>query len=133
MPAKILIVDDDPDILDAMTMIIESQGYQVVTARDGIEGLANLKSENPDLLILDLMMPKMDGFAVCKELQDPRWSKFKNVPILILTSVREEASRRRYELETGLELDVDDYVEKPVSPDVLIQRVTKLLRKRRKA
>lgn len=133
MPAKILIVDDDPDILDAMTMIMESQGYQVVTARDGIEGLANLKSENPDLLILDLMMPKMDGFAVCKELQDPRWSKFKSVPILILTSVREEASRRRYELETGLELDVDDYVEKPVSPNVLIERVTKLLKKKRKA
>jgi DNA-binding response OmpR family regulator len=133
MPAKILIVDDDPDILDAMTMIMESQGYQVVTARDGIEGLANLKSENPDLLILDLMMPKMDGFAVCKELQDPRWSKFKNIPILILTSVREEASRRRYELETGLELDVDDYVEKPVSPNVLIERVTKLLKKKRKA
>ena len=132
MPAKILIVDDDPDILDAMTMIMESQGYQVVTARDGIEGLANLKSENPDLLVLDLLMPKMDGFAVCKELQDPRWSKFKHIPILILTSVREEASRRRYELETGLELDVDDYVEKPVSPDVLIERVTKLLRKKRK-
>jgi len=132
MPAKILIVDDDPDILDAMTMIMESQGYEVVSARDGIEGLANLKSENPDLLILDLMMPKMDGFAVCKELQDPRWSKYKNIPILILTSVREEASRRRYELETGLELDVDDYVEKPVSPDVLIGRVTKLLKKKRK-
>lgn len=132
MPAKILIVDDDPDILDAMTMIMESQGYQVVTARDGIEGLANLKSENPDLLILDLLMPKMDGFGVCKELQDPRWSKFKNIPILILTSVREEASRRRYELETGLELDVDDYVEKPVSPDVLLERVTKLLKKKRK-
>ena len=132
MPAKILIVDDDPDILDAMTMIMESQGYQVVTARDGIEGLANLKSENPDLLILDLLMPKMDGFAVCKELQDPRWSKFKSVPIIILTSVREEASRRRYELETGLELDVDDYVEKPVSPDVLLERVTKLLKKKRK-
>lgn len=132
MPSKILIVDDDPDILDAMTMIMESQGYQVVTARDGIEGLANLKSENPDLLILDLLMPKMDGFAVCKELQDPRWSKFKHIPILILTSVREEASRRRYELETGLELDVDDYVEKPVSPDVLIERVTKLLKKKRK-
>lgn len=132
MPEKILIVDDDPDILDAMTMIMESQGYQVVTARDGIEGLANLKSENPDLLILDLLMPKMDGFAVCKELQDPRWAKFKHIPILILTSVREEASRRRYELETGLELDVDDYVEKPVSPDVLIERVTKLLKKKRK-
>ena len=131
MPGKILVVDDDPDILDAVTMILESQGYQVSTARDGIEGLATLKAENPDLMILDLMMPKMDGFAVCKELQDPRWSKYKDIPILILTSVREEASRRRYELETALELDVDDYVEKPVSPDVLLKRVSTLIKQKK--
>jgi DNA-binding response OmpR family regulator len=131
MPGKILVVDDDPDILDAVAMILESQGYQVVTARDGIEGLATLKAENPDLMILDLMMPKMDGFGVCKELQDPRWSKYKNIPILILTSVREEASRRRYELETGLELDVDDYIEKPMSPDVLLERVSTLIKKKK--
>jgi len=130
MPGKILVVDDDPDILDAVAMILESQGYQVVTAHDGIEGLATLKAENPDLMILDLLMPKMDGFAVCKELQDPRWSKYK-VPILILTSVREEASRRRYELEIGLELDVDDYIEKPMSPDVLLERVSTLIKKKR--
>ena len=129
MPGKILVVDDDPDILDAVTMILESQAYTVVTARDGIEGLATLKSENPDLMILDLMMPKMDGFAMCKELQDPRWAKYKNIPILILTSVREEASRRRYELETGLELEVDDYVEKPMSPDILLERVGTLIKK----
>ena len=132
MQEKILVVDDDPDILDALTMILEAKGYQVVTARDGVEGLANLKAEKPDLMILDLLMPKMDGFAVCKELLDPRWSKFRDIPILILTSVREEASRRRYELETGLELDVDDYVEKPVSPDILLDRVGKLLKKRQK-
>ena len=132
MPGKILVVDDDPDILDMLTMVLESQGYEVVTARDGIEALANLKAENPDLLILDLLMPKMDGFAVCKELQDPRWSKYKATPILILTSVREEASRRRYELETGLELDVDDYVEKPISPDILLERVGRLIKKREK-
>lgn len=131
MAKKILVVDDDPDILDATTMILESQGYQVVTARDGIEGLAVLKAENPDLMILDLMMPKMDGFGVCKELQDPRWSKHKSTPILILTSVREEASRRRYELETGLELDVDDYIEKPMSPDLLISRVNNLIKKKK--
>jgi DNA-binding response OmpR family regulator len=130
MNGKILVVDDDPDILDAVSMILESQGYQVVTARDGVEGLANLKAENPDLLILDLMMPKMDGFAVCKELQDPRWSKYRHIPILILTSVREEASRRRYELETGLELDVDDYLEKPFQPDTLLERVGKLVKKK---
>jgi len=129
MPHKILVVDDDPDILEAISMILESQGYKVATARDGVEGLANLKAEKPDLLVLDLMMPKMDGFAVCKELQDPRWAKYKGIPILILTSVREEASRRRYELETGLELDVDDYVEKPVSPDTLLERVGRLIKR----
>jgi DNA-binding response OmpR family regulator len=132
MPGKILIVDDDPDILDAVKMILESQDYNVVTARDGIEGLATLKAEHPDLMILDLMMPKMDGFAVCKELQDPRWSKFKDTPILILTSVREEASRRRYELETGLELNVDDYIEKPMSPDILLERVKTLIDKNKR-
>jgi len=131
MAGKILVVDDDPDILDAVSMILESQGYQVVTARDGIEGLAVLKAEEPDLMILDLMMPKMDGFAVCKELQDPRWSKHKDTPILILTSVREDASRRRYELETGLELNVDDYIEKPMAPDVLIKRVSTLIEKKK--
>jgi len=131
MSEKILIVDDDPDILDALTIILEAQGYQVSTARDGVEGLAALKAAPPDLLVLDLLMPKMDGFAVCKELHDPRWSKFKGLPILILTSVREEASRRRYELETGLELDVDDYVEKPIAPDVLLARVSQLLKKKR--
>lgn len=132
MGKKILVVDDDPDILDAISMILESQDYQVFTARDGIEALASLKAEKPDLMILDLLMPKMDGFAVCKELQDPRWSKYKDIPILILTSVREEASRRRYELETGLELNVDDYIEKPMSPDVLLTRVANLLKKKEK-
>lgn len=131
MPDKILIVDDDPDILDAVSIILEAKGYQVVTAKDGIEGLANLKAEKPDLMILDLLMPKMDGFAVCKELQDPRWSKYREIPILIMTSVREEASRRRYELETGIELDVDDYVEKPIPPDVLVERVARLIKKRK--
>ncbi len=129
---KVLVVDDDPDILEALTLILESQGYQVVTAQDGIEGLANLKAEKPDVMILDLLMPKMDGFAVCKELQDPRWSKYREIPILILTSVREEASRRRYELETGLELDVDDYLEKPISPDILLERVGKLIKKKQR-
>ena len=129
MREKILVVDDDPDILDALAMILESQGYQVVTARDGVEGLANLKAEKPDLMILDLLMPKMDGFAVHKELQDPKWSKHRDMPILILTSVREEASRRRYELETGAELDVEDYLEKPFPPDILLERVGRLIKK----
>jgi len=132
MPEKILVVDDDPDMRDAITIILESRGYQVVTAQDGLEALANLKAEKPDLMMLDLLMPKMDGFAVMKELQDVRWAKYREIPILILSSVREEASRRRYELETALTLEVDDYVEKPIAPDVLLERVGKLLQKRKK-
>ncbi len=130
---KILAVDDDPDILDALTMILESQGYQVVTARNGLEGLARIEAEKPDLMILDLLMPKMDGFALCKELQEPRWAKYRNMPILVLTSVREEAARRRYELETGHELEVDDYIEKPFPPDILLERVKKLLKRNKKS
>ncbi len=133
MEKKILVVDDDPDILEALTMILESQGYQVVTAHNGIEGLATLKAEKPDLMVLDLLMPKMDGFAVLKELQDARWSKYRETPVLILTSVREEAARRRYELETAMELSVDDYVEKPISPDILLERVGKLLKREGKS
>ncbi len=132
MAGKILVVDDDPDILDAVALILESQGYEVVTARDGVEGLATLKAEEPDLMILDLLMPKMDGFAVLKELQNPRWAKYRETPILVLTSVREEASRRRYELETGVELDVDDYLEKPMAPEILLERVAKLIKRKKK-
>lgn len=129
MMAKILVVDDDPDIRDVLTTVLEADGYEVVTASDGIEGLATLKAERPDLMVLDLLMPKMDGYAVCKELKDPRWSKYANIPILVLTSVREDASRRRYELETGMAMDVDDYVEKPINPPIILERVQKLLKK----
>jgi len=132
MPQKILIVDDDSDILESLTVILKCRGYQAITARDGIEGVASLKAEKPDLMILDLLMPKMDGFAVLKELRDPRWSEFRDTPILILTSVREEASRRRYELETGQELGADDYVEKPVSTDILLERVARLIKRKKR-
>ena len=127
--AKVLIVDDDPDILTAIGAVLEARDYEVVTAPDGEEGLVKLRDYKPDLMILDLLMPKMDGFAVCKELKDPRRAKYSKIPILILTSVKEEASRRRYELETGLAMDVDDYVEKPIDPYTLLERVEKLLKR----
>jgi DNA-binding response OmpR family regulator len=126
--AKILLVDDDPDILEAMSVVLTTHDYTVVTARDGQEGLAKLRSEKPDLMILDLMMPRMDGFAVCEELQDPRWAKLSNIPIIILTSVREDAGRRRYQLGTGLQLRVNDYLEKPIDPSTLLARVRTYLK-----
>ena len=125
--AKIMVVDDDPDMRDALQMILESGGYMVVTAEDGEQCLTKLKEEQPDLLILDLLMPRMDGFEVCKALKDPRYAKYGHVPIIILSSVQEGVSQRRYELETGVQLDVDDYVEKPIESSVLLERVGKIM------
>jgi two-component system, OmpR family, response regulator RpaB len=127
MPPKILVIDDDPDIVDALNVLLEGEGYEVVSAGDGEEGLVRIREENPDLIILDMLMPKLDGYGVCKTLQDPRWSKWKDVPVIILTSVREEASQRRYELETGMRMNVDDYIEKPIDPDVVVDRVNKIV------
>jgi DNA-binding response OmpR family regulator len=127
--AKILVVDDDPDMREALQMILESAGYTVVMGEDGEECLAKLKDEQPDLLILDLLMPKMDGFEVCKALKDPRYAKYAGVPIVILSSVQEGVSQRRYELETGIHLDVDDYVEKPIEGSVLLERVGKIIKR----
>ncbi|MGB3903556.1 MAG: response regulator [Anaerolineae bacterium] len=122
---KLLVVDDDPDILDAITTILGTQPYSLDTARDGVECIDKVREDTPDLIILDLLMPRKDGFAVVQELR--RNPKYAKLPILILTSVREDASRRRYELETGLAMDVQDYVEKPISPMELIERVKSLL------
>jgi CheY-like chemotaxis protein len=127
--AKILVVDDDPDMREALQMILESVGYTVVMAEDGEKCLSKLKEEQPDLLILDLLMPRMDGFEVCKALKDPRHAKYGRVPIIILSSVQEGVSQRRYELETGVQLDVDDYVEKPIESSVLLERVGKILKR----
>jgi len=125
--SKILVVDDDPDIIEAITTVLESVGeYDLQTASDGVECIEAIKEETPDLLILDLLMPRMDGFMVVRDLRDhPR---YRDLPIMILTSVREDASYRRYELEMGVRMDVQDYIEKPVPPKELLRRVGKLLK-----
>lgn len=127
--AKILIVDDDPDIRLALASILRSRSHEVIEARDGQEGLVKLREEKPDLMLLDLLMPKMDGFAVAKELRNSQWKEYHSMPVLIMSSVREEASQRRYELETGRRLGADDYVEKPFEPFALLERINKLLSK----
>jgi DNA-binding response OmpR family regulator len=124
---KILIVDDDPDIRDALIIILESQGYQVDTANYGAEGLKKVAADKPDLMILDLIMPGMGGFAVYKELKNSNRPDWNDIRILILTSLREEASKAKFEEETGMKMAVDDYIEKPISPSLIIERVRKLL------
>jgi signal transduction histidine kinase/CheY-like chemotaxis protein len=126
---RILVTDDDPEMLRVVTILLEAQGYQVFTAKDGEEALTRVEKEKPDLLILDLLMPRMDGFEVCKRLDEQVRAGSKKLPILILSAVREGSSRRRYELETKTSLGIDDYVEKPISPPVLIQKIERLLRR----
>ncbi len=121
----ILIVDDDPDILDNIITVLETQPYRLATARDGKKCMEMVAKEVPDLLILDLLMPRMDGWGVIREMRsEPRYA---NVPIMVLTTVIEDASRRRYELETGMAMDVQEYIQKPVAPAELIRRVGKML------
>ena len=121
----ILVVDDDPDILDGILAVLESQPYRLQTARDGKRCLEMIEVERPDMLILDLLMPRMDGFAVIRFLREnPAYDK---LPIMVLTTVVEDASRRRYELETGMNMDVQDYIQKPVLPGELIRRVKRIL------
>ena len=122
----ILIVDDDPDILEGITTILETQSYRLATARDGERCLEMLSEQTPDLLILDLLMPRLDGWGVIREMRsEPRYAM---IPIMVLTTVIEDASRRRYELETGMAMDVQDYIQKPTRPADLIRRVDNLLK-----
>lgn len=127
--AKILIVDDDPDVRLAIASVLNSRSYEVIEACDGREALRKVKEEKPDLMLLDLLMPEMDGFAVVKELRISQEKEYPDISVLVISSVREEASQRRYELELGHKLDVDDYIEKPIEPFILLERVEKLLSK----
>ncbi len=127
MPKKILIVDDDPDLVEAVSMILEAKNYEVSAAYGGIEGLQKAKSENPDLIVLDVMMPDKDGYAVCKELKaDPQ---LRNIPVLLLTAVVSKIATTRYTQQMGMETEADDYIDKPVEPEVLVKRIETLLSK----
>ncbi|MSO20862.1 MAG: response regulator transcription factor [Acidobacteria bacterium] len=119
---KILMIEDDRDIIELVRYNLEKEGYRVTTAQDGATGLAQFRKSQPDLLILDLMLPRMSGLEICKELR--RDTKARRIPILMLTARGEEADRI-----VGLELGADDYVTKPFSPRELVARVMALLRR----
>ena len=127
MPKKILLIDDDPDLVKAVTMILESKKYLVAAAYGGLEGLRKAKTENPDLIVLDVMMPDKDGYSVCKELKaDPDLSK---IPVLLLTAVVSHIPTTRFTQQMGLETEADDYLDKPVEPDILVKRIETLLKR----
>ena len=119
---KILIADDEPDILEIIKYNLGREGFDVITAKDGDEALTKAKLQQPDLIILDIMMPKKNGVEVCEILRAQ--PAFKNTLIIFLTALNDEASQIR-----GLETGADDYVSKPISPKVLVSRVNALFRR----
>ena len=119
MPARILVVDDEPPIVNMLAYNLKQANYEVLIARDGEEALQQTRQENPDLIILDIMLPKMDGLDVCRTLRRER-----DVPIIMLTARDDEIDR-----VVGLELGADDYVVKPFSVRELMVRVKNVLRR----
>ena len=127
MAKKILLIDDDPDLVEAVSIILKSKKHEVIAAYGGIEGLEKAKKENPDLIVLDVMMPDKDGYTVCKELKaDPELSR---IPVLLLTAVVSHIPTTRYTQQMGMETEADDYIDKPVEPGVLVERIEALLAK----
>jgi two-component system alkaline phosphatase synthesis response regulator PhoP len=125
--ARILIVDDDPDIVESVTMVLQKKNHEVIQAYGGVEGLEKARKEKPDAIILDVMMPDKDGYEVCKELKaDPAC---KTIPILLLTAVVSKIPTTTYTHRMGMETEADDYVDKPVEPGELVRLVERLLKK----
>ncbi len=122
---KVLLVDDDPDFVEATKAILETRPFEVIVAYDGKEGLEKAKKENPRVIILDVMMPPPDGYALCSQLKrDP---KCKKIPILLLTAVMQALPHTLYTIDMGLRTEADDYIDKPVEPAELVRRVEALI------
>ena len=119
---KVLIADDEPDILEILKYNLANEGYEVITAKDGDEALEKARRTNPDLVILDVMMPKKTGVEVCQLLRSQ--AAFKETLIIFLTAVNDEGTQIK-----GLETGADDYLSKPISPKVFLSRVNALFRR----
>lgn len=119
MPKKILIVEDEANIRELLRLYLEREGYTVLEAENGVEGIKKWKSDKPDMLLLDVMMPVMDGWAVCREIRAE-----SDVPIIMLTAKGETADR-----VSGLEMGADDYIVKPLEVPEVIARVRAVFRR----
>ncbi|MDC3269030.1 response regulator transcription factor [Flavobacteriaceae bacterium] len=119
---KILLVDDEPDILEIVGYNLSTEGYQVITANNGLEGVRKAEKEHPQLIILDVMMPEMDGIEACEKIR--QLPELKDVVITFLTARGED-----YSQVAGFDAGADDYITKPIKPKVLMSRVKALLRR----
>lgn len=121
-PIKILIADDEPDIIEIISFHLTKAGFEVSTAKDGSEAIEKANLIMPDCILLDIMMPKRNGFEVCEYLRNNR--QFDKTLIVLLTAMNDEASHIK-----GLELGGDDFISKPISPKVLLSRISALFRR----
>ena len=119
---KILIVDDEPDILELIEYNLKKEGYQVYTASNGLEAISSAKKHSPDLIILDIMMPKLDGIETCRQLR--AMPEFKSTFMVFLTARSEE-----YSEISGFNVGADDYIAKPIKPRALVSRINAILRR----
>ena len=118
---RLLLVDDEVDLVEMVKIRLEASGYQVLTAFDGQEALDKARKEKPDLIILDLMLPKLDGYKVCRMLKFDE--KYKNIPILMFTARAQEQDKK-----LGQEVGADAYLTKPFEPDALIAKIREFLK-----
>lgn len=126
MSAKyVLIVDDDPDLVETVSMILESKGYEVGKAYDGIEGEAAIKKRRPDVVVLDVMMPRKSGYQLCKELKAD--ASTKDIPVVLLTAVGEAVPTTTYSHAEGMATEAEDFIPKPVDAATLVEAVERLL------
>ncbi|MBN1810451.1 MAG: response regulator [Anaerolineae bacterium] len=125
--AKILLVDDDPDFVEATRTVLESVPYEVVVAYDGDEALEMVGKVQPDLILLDIIMPTQDGFHVCEKLKSD--SELWHIPVIMLTSLSQRISETAYSMQDGMMLEADDFIDKPVRPAELLARIARLLKR----
>ena len=123
---KILLIDDDPDFVEAVKVIVENGGYDVTVAYDGEEGLEAVAAEKPDLIVLDVMMPVMNGHECCAKLKaDPATAK---IPVILLTAVADRVTTSTYTHRDMLESEAEDYMPKPVEPKELLNLIKNWLK-----
>ena len=117
---KILVVDDEIYIVHILDFSLGMEGYEVITALDGEQALEKVKSEKPDLIVLDIMMPKLDGYEVCKNIKSS--AETQHIPVILLS-----AKGRNVDQKLGFDVGADDYITKPFSPRKLVERINQLL------
>jgi len=120
---KVLLIDDDPDFVGAIKSLLEENGFQVIISDTGEEGIRQAETENPDIILLDVMLPEMDGFAVCKYLKENK--KTESIPVIMLTSIGSKLTRPGYAKALAVTHYADDYLEKPVESASLLKQIRK--------